>query len=61
MPVDMNVWHRQLHEITGSMALKFNQAASKDLRAWATILRRTANAMDTVAAVAEVDDERDAA
>ena len=36
--IDLNAWHRQLHAVTGSMALNFNRATLADLRLWAAEL-----------------------
>jgi hypothetical protein len=33
--IDLNGWHRSLHEITGAMAVKFNKATPADLERWA--------------------------
>jgi hypothetical protein len=50
--VSMIEWHRRLHEVTGSMALRWGKASAGDLRAWAQELRAIAAAMEA-ASVAE--------
>jgi hypothetical protein len=42
-------WHRGLHMITGSMALKFNRATPADLAEWARALKVIAAEMERVA------------
>ena len=44
--IDLNAWHHSLHQVTGSMALKFNRAAAADLRGWAETLRSIAGEME---------------
>jgi hypothetical protein len=39
-------WHRGLHMITGSMALRFNTATAEDLANWAGMLREIATEME---------------
>jgi endogenous inhibitor of DNA gyrase (YacG/DUF329 family) len=47
--IDLNRWHHSLHEITGSMALRFNKAGAEDLRRWAEELHRIAGEMEAEA------------
>jgi hypothetical protein len=39
-------WHRGLHMVTGSMALRFNRATPADLEKWAGMLRAVAEEME---------------
>jgi hypothetical protein len=55
MAIDLNVWHYQLHQTTGSMALRFNKAGAGDLWRWAEELHRIAGEMEAEA------DQHDAA
>ena len=43
--IDLNGWHRTLHQVTGEMALKFNGATTADLARWAAALRAVAEDM----------------
>ena len=43
--IDLNGWHRQLHQITGTMALRWCRASADDLRTWSVTLRGIADAM----------------
>jgi hypothetical protein len=43
--IDLNAWHRALHQVTGDMALKFNGATTADLARWAVALRAVAEEM----------------
>ena len=43
---DLIGWHRALHEITGSMALRWCRASPSDLAHWAQELRAIAAAME---------------
>jgi hypothetical protein len=47
--VDLNLWHRAIHQVTGAMALKFNRATPTDLAQWAKMLRAVAEEMEKVA------------
>jgi hypothetical protein len=38
--LDLNKWHRALHQVTGDMALNFNRASTADLARWAEALRK---------------------
>jgi hypothetical protein len=42
MTIDLNFWHHALHQVTGSMALRFNRATPADLEKWAETLRAVA-------------------
>jgi hypothetical protein len=44
--IDLNVWHHAIHEVTGDMAIRFNEATIDDLKRWASILRVIADEMD---------------
>ncbi len=44
--IDLNAWHRAIHEVTGDMALRFNRAAADDLKRWSRMLRVVAEEMD---------------
>ena len=55
MAIDLNVWHHQLHQTTGVMAVRFNKAGAEDLRRWAEALHRIAADMEAEA------DQHDAA
>jgi hypothetical protein len=50
MVIDLNVWHHQLHQTTGAMAVRFNKAGAEDLWRWAEELHRIAGEME-----AEID------
>jgi endogenous inhibitor of DNA gyrase (YacG/DUF329 family) len=47
--IDLNRWHHQLHQTTGSMALRFNEAGAGDLWRWAEELHRIAGEMEAEA------------
>ena len=49
MVIDLNVWHHQLHQTTGAMAVRFNKAGAEDLRCWAEDLHRIAAEMEAEA------------
>jgi hypothetical protein len=49
MAIDLNVWHHQLHQTTGAMAVRFNKAGAEDLRHWAEALHRIAREMEAEA------------
>jgi hypothetical protein len=34
MPIDLNRWHHAVHQVSGSMALRFNKATPEDLQRW---------------------------
>lgn len=44
--IDLNLWHRALHQVTGAMALRFNRATPADLEQWAKMLRAVAEEME---------------
>jgi hypothetical protein len=48
--IDLNVWHRTIHQVTGEMALCFNRATPTDLRQWAKELQAVAEEMAECAA-----------
>jgi hypothetical protein len=48
--IDLNAWHHALHQVTGTMALRWCKATPEDLRQWARELRAVAVAMDSTAA-----------
>jgi hypothetical protein len=43
--IDLNGWHRQLHQVTGAMAVRFVKATPDDLRTWSVTLRGIADQM----------------
>jgi hypothetical protein len=43
--IDLNGWHRGLHEITGAMALRWCRVTTSDLEAWSRDLRGIADEM----------------
>jgi hypothetical protein len=47
--IDLNLWHRAIHQVTGAMALRFNGATPADLERWARMLREVAVGMEAVA------------
>ena len=47
--IDLNQWHRGLHQVTGDMALRSNSATAADLERWAKMLREVAEEMGTEA------------
>jgi hypothetical protein len=49
MAIDLNRWHHAVHQVSGSMALRFNKATPEDLRQWAAALRLVADEMETAA------------
>jgi hypothetical protein len=49
MVIDLNEWHRAIHQVTGAMALRFNRATPSDLAQWAKMLRTVAQEMESVA------------
>jgi hypothetical protein len=48
--IDLNSWHRAVHQVTGDMALRFNRATPADLERWAKTLRKVAEEMTKAAA-----------
>jgi hypothetical protein len=44
--INLLLWHRGLHLVTGSMALKFNRATPADLTEWAKVLKVIAAEME---------------
>lgn len=46
--IDLNRWHHAVHQVTGSMALRFNKATAADLQRWAEMLRAVAEEMEAV-------------
>jgi hypothetical protein len=58
---DLNIFHHSLHQVTGSMALKFNRAAAADLRGWAEALRGVAGEMEAAAEVRPAETVKDEA
>jgi hypothetical protein len=46
---DLYAWHKTLHEVTGSMALRWLKAAPSELVEWARELRAIAAAMEAAA------------
>ena len=42
---DLNAWHHVVHQVTGDMALRFNNATAADLERWAEILLEVAEGM----------------
>ena len=54
--IDLNKLHHAVHQVTGSMALRFNKAGAEDLRHWAEELHRIAAEME-----AEADQHEEAA
>ena len=46
---DLNKWHHAIHQVTGGMALHFNEATTADLKRWAKALREVAEEMERVA------------
>ena len=47
--VDLNQMHHSIHQISGSMALKFCRATPVDLQQWAKALRALADEMEAAA------------
>jgi hypothetical protein len=46
---DLGPWHRRLHQVTGSMALRWVKATPAELTQWARELRAVADEMQTTA------------
>jgi hypothetical protein len=51
--IDLNTWHRALHQVTGSLCLKFTKATAADLKQWDkqqfdSLIRRLPNPMSPV-------------
>jgi hypothetical protein len=44
--IDLNAWHHAIHQVTGDMSIKFNEATIDDLKRWASALRAIADEMD---------------
>lgn len=51
--IDLNKLHHAVHQVSGSMTLRFNRATITDLQQWAAALRTVACEME--AAAAEID------
>lgn len=49
-PIDLHRWHRDLHQVTGRMALHFNRATTADLYEWSAELTSVAEQMRMLAA-----------
>jgi hypothetical protein len=49
MTIDLNRWHHAIHQVSGSMALKFNKAMPTDLVKWAGMLKEIAVEMEALA------------
>jgi len=47
--IDLNGWHRQLHQITGTMALHWCRASAAELVQWGRELREIAGEMQAAA------------
>jgi hypothetical protein len=47
--IDLNLWHRAIHQVTGAMAVRFNSATPSDLAQWARMLQAVAAEMEAVA------------
>ena len=47
--IDLNAWHHAIHQVTGDMALRFNQATADDLERWSKVLQRVAKEMQALA------------
>jgi hypothetical protein len=47
--MSMVKWHEAIHEVTGSMALRWCRASAGELVDWAQQLRAVATAMETAA------------
>jgi hypothetical protein len=39
-------WHRAIHQVTGSIALRSNRATREDVERWAAALRKIADEME---------------
>jgi hypothetical protein len=46
----MDRWLHAIHQVTGSMALRFTKATAADLQHWVGMLRTTAAEMEVAAA-----------
>jgi hypothetical protein len=44
--IDLNAWHRAIHQVTGDMAVRFNRASIADLQRWIRKLRAIADEME---------------
>lgn len=49
MTIDLNKWHHDVHQISGSIALKWCRATPADLKQWAKALRTIADEMEAEA------------
>jgi hypothetical protein len=49
MVYDLNICHHRLHRVTGSMATRFNKAATEDLQRWSRELHKIACEMEAEA------------
>jgi hypothetical protein len=47
--IDLNGWHHAIHQVTGDMALRYNQATADDLKRWSRALQRVAKEMQALA------------
>jgi hypothetical protein len=56
--IDLNNLHRAIHQVTGSMALRFNRATPADLMKWAEMLRAVAVEMEATAAIDSKNQEK---
>ena len=56
--IDLNLWHRAIHQVTGQMAIRFNRATADDLTRWAKALRSVAAEMEAESAGAGVGQDR---
>jgi hypothetical protein len=52
---DLNKWHHAIHQVTGEMALHFNEATAADLERWANALREVVDEMDATRRVAALE------
>jgi hypothetical protein len=50
--IDLNELHHAIHQVSGSMALRFNKATTDDLVRWAQALRELASEMEAEAQAA---------
>ena len=48
-PLDLNKWHRALHEVTGRMSLYWTRATTADLYDWSAQLQSVAEEMHRIA------------
>ena len=57
---DLNKLHHAIHQVSGSMALRFNRATTDDLRQWAEALRSVAGEMEVAAEVRPSEQAKEA-